>query len=157
MVIFRKDKEEVMEKHVLISVSPYVQKYYINDLYEDLPQDIKETLRAKLGVIAEKTNAIISLGFYENGEIFMEQRYEDLSFYDEIGAELRIKKFQKDEAELLKAVKMWYVVYHTPNGAIVREIVVLQSQNKSNDEIVNTIVATYGETFRDFVIMLLEG
>lgn len=43
-----------MEKHVLISVSPYVQKYYINDLYEDLPKDIKETLRAKLGVIAEK-------------------------------------------------------------------------------------------------------
>ena len=110
-----------------------------------------------LGVIAEKTNAIISIGFYENGEVFMEQRYEDLSFYDEIGAELRIKKFQTDEEELLKAVKMWYVVYHTPNGAIVREVVLLQAQNKSKDEIVSSIVATYGEAFREFVMMLLEG
>lgn len=145
-----------MEKHVLISVSPYVQKYYINDLYEDLPKDIKETLRAKLGVIAEKTNAIISLGFYEDGEVFMEQRYEDLSFYDEIGAELRIKKFQQDEVELLKVVKMWYVVYHTPNGAIVREVVVLQSQNKSKEEIISTVVEKYGVAFKDFVMMLLE-
>ena len=145
-----------MEKHILISVSPYVQKYCINDLYKDLPKDIKETLRAKLGVIAEKTNAIITLGFYENGEIFIEQRYEDLSFYDEIGAELRIKKFQKDEVELLKAVKMWYVVYHTPNGAIVRDVVLLQSQNKSKDEIINKVVETYGEAFKEFIIMLLE-
>ena len=145
-----------MEKHILISVSPYVQKYYINELYKDLPKDIKETLRAKLGVIAEKTNAIITLGFYENGEIFMEQRYEDLSFYDEIGAELRIKKFQQDEVELLKAVKMWYMVYHTPNGAIVREVVLLQGQNKSKEEIINTIVEKYGEAFKEFIIMLLE-
>ena len=145
-----------MEKHILISVSPYVQKYYINDLYEDLPKDIKETLRAKLGVIAEKTNAIISLGFYEDGEVFMEQRYEDLSFYDEIGAELRIKKFQQEEVELLKAVKMWYVVYHTPNGAIVRDVVVLQSENKSKEEIISNIVEKYGEAFKEFVIMLLE-
>lgn len=145
-----------MEKHILISVSPYVQKYYINDLYKDLPKDIKETLRAKLGVIAEKTNAIITLGFYENGEIFMEQRYEDLSFYDEIGAELRIKKFQKDEVELLRAVKMWYIVYHTPNGAIVRDVVLLQSQNKSKEEIIDQVVETYGEDFKEFIIMLLE-
>ncbi len=145
-----------MEKHILISVSPYVQKYYINELYKDLPKDIKETLRAKFGVIAEKTNAIITLGFYENGEIFMEQRYEDLSFYDEIGAELRIKKFQQDEVELLKAVKMWYMVYHTPNGAIVREVVLLQGQNKSKEEIINTIVEKYGEAFKEFIIMLLE-
>ena len=119
-------------------------------------KNIKETLRAKLGVIAEKTNAIITLGFYENGEIFMEQRYEDLSFYDEIGAELRIKKFQQDEVELLKAVKMWYMVYHTPNGAIVREVVLLQGQNKSKEEIINTIVEKYGEAFKEFIIMLLE-
>lgn len=86
----------------------------------------------------------------------MEQRYEDLSFYDEIGAELRIKKFQQDEVELLKAVKMWYVVYHTPNGAIVRDVVVLQSENKSKEEIISTIVEKYGEAFKEFVIMLLE-
>lgn len=146
-----------MEKHILISVSPYLQKYYINDLYEDLPKDIKETLRAKLGVIAEKTHAIISIGFHENGELFMEQRYEELSFYDEIGAELRIKKFQQEEIELLKAIKTWFAIYHTPNGEIVREVVVLQAQNKSKHEIITQIVSKHGEDFKAFVEMLLES
>ncbi len=145
-----------MEKHVLISVSPYLQKYYINDIYSDLPKDIKDTLRAKLGVIAEKTNAIISIGFDELGEVFMEQRYEDLSFYDEIGAELRIKKFQQEEMELLKSVKMWHTMYHTPNGEIVREIVVLQSKNKTTPEIIEELVMSHGEEYRSFIEMLLE-
>ncbi len=144
-----------MEKHVLISVSPYLQKYYINDRYSDLPKDIKEMLRAKLGVIAEKTNAIISIGFDENGEVYMEQRYEDLSFYDEIGTELRLKKFQKEEMELLKSVKMWHTMYHTPNGEIVREIVVLQSQGKTNDEIINILVDKHGNEYKEFITMLL--
>lgn len=144
-----------MEKHVLISVSPYLQKYYINDIYSDLPKDIKEMLRAKLGVIAEKTNAIISIGFDENSEVYMEQRYEDLSFYDEIGAELRLKKFQQEEMELLKSVKMWHTMYHTPNGEIVREIVLLQSQNKSSNEIIDILVEKHGEEYRTFIQMLL--
>ena len=145
-----------MERHILISVSPYLQKYYINDIYGDLPKDIKEMLRAKLGVIAEKTNAIISIGFDEVGEVFMEQRYEDLSFYDEIGAELRLKKFQKEEIELLKSVKMWHTMYHTPNGEIVREIVLLQSENKTTDEIVNTLVDKHGNEYKEFIQMLLS-
>ena len=144
-----------MQKHVLISVSPYLQKYYINERYSDLPKDIKEMLRAKLGVISEKTNAIISIGFDENQEVFMEQRYEDLSFYDEIGTELRIKKFQQEEMELLKSIKMWHSMYHTTNGKIVREIVQLQTQNKDQNKIIDELVIKYGEEYRDFIVMLL--
>ena len=99
-----------MKKEVLISVSPYVQKYYINETFSDLPEDIKETLRAKIAVIAEKTHAIISLGFNEKGEIYLEYKYEDLSYVDEIGVELRMKKFQQEEGELLKAIKVWYMI-----------------------------------------------
>ena len=94
-----------MEKKLLITVSPYVQKYYINDEFKDLPEDIKETLRAKIAVIAEKANAIISLGFSENMEVYMEYKYEDLSYMDEIGMGLRFKKFQQEEKELLKSLK----------------------------------------------------
>ena len=144
-----------MEKHVLISVSPYIQKYYINELYSDLPKDIKEALRAKLGVVAEKTNAIISVGFYENGEIFIEQRYEDLSYVDEIGTELRIKKFQQEEEALLQAISKWYLIYHTANGEIIRTIALMQAQNKSASEIIEAVVSQFGEAYRSFAVGML--
>lgn len=145
-----------MEKQLLISVSPYVQKYYINETFKDLPEDIKETLRAKLAVIAEKTHAIISLGFSEQMEVYIEYQYEDLSYSDEIGMGLRLKQFQRDEAELLKAIRTWYMIYHTPNGEIVRDIIILQQQGKSNDEIKESLLAKHGEGFADFLDILLE-
>ena len=145
-----------MEKQLLISVSPYVQKYYINETFKDLPEDIKETLRAKLAVIAEKTHAIISLGFSEQMEIYIEYQYEDLSYSDEIGMGLRLKQFQRDEAELLKAIRTWYMIYHTPNGEIVRDIIILRQQGKSNDEIKESLLAKHGEEFADFLDILLE-
>lgn len=145
-----------MERELLISVSPYVQKYYINEKFNDLPEDIKETLRAKLAVIAEKIHAIISLGFSNGSEIYLEYKYEDLSYMDEIGAELRIKKFQTEEAELLKSIKMWYMIYHTPNGMIVREIIVLQKEGKTKETIHHALVEKYGEAFEDFIKLLLE-
>ncbi|MBQ1274968.1 MAG: DUF6145 family protein [Cellulosilyticum sp.] len=145
-----------MKKEVLISVSPYVQKYYINETFSDLPEDIKETLRAKIAVIAEKTHAIISLGFNEKGEIYLEYKYEDLSYVDEIGVELRMKKFQQEEGELLKAIKVWYMIYHTPNGAIVREVILMQKEGKAKEEIIETLLSKHGESYREFIDILLE-
>ena len=145
-----------MKKEVLISVSPYVQKYYINETFTDLPEDIKETLRAKLAVIAEKAHAIITLGFNENGEIYLEYKYEDLSYVDEIGVELRMKKFQQEEGELLKAIKVWYMIYHTPNGAIVREVILMQKEGKAKEEIIETLLSKHGESYREFIDILLE-
>ena len=145
-----------MKKEVLISVSPYVQKYYINETFSDLPEDIKETLRAKIAVIAEKTHAIISLGFNEKGEIYLEYKYEDLSYVDEIGVELRMKKFQQEEGELLKAIKVWYMIYHTPNGAIVRDIILMQKEGKDKEAIIEGLIAKHGEEKREFIALLLE-
>ena len=146
----------MMEREVLISVSPYIQKYYINEKFNDLPEDIKETLRAKLAVIAEKTRAIISLGFNEKGEIFIEYKYEDLSYMDEIGVELRIKKFQQEEGELLKSIKVWYMIYHTSNGAIVREVVIMQKEGKTKDQIIECLLQKHGEAYKEFISILLE-
>lgn len=145
-----------MKKEILISVSPYVQKYYMNEAFSDLPEDIKETLRAKLAVIAEKTHAIITLGFNENGEIYLEYKYEDLSYADEIGVELRMKKFQQEEGELLKSIKVWYMIYHTPNGEIVRDVILMQKEGKSKEDMIQAILEKHGTQYDEFINMLLE-
>ena len=145
-----------MKKEILISVSPYVQKYYINEAFNELPEDIKETLRAKLAVVAEKTHAIISLGFNEKGEIYIEYQYEDLSYVDEIGVELRIKKFQQEESELLKSIKVWYMIYHTPNGAIVRDVILMEKEGKTKEAIIKSLLEKHGEAYSEFISILLD-
>lgn len=145
-----------MEKEIIISVSPYVQKYYLNETYKDLPVAIKEEIIEKLSLAAEKTNCILSIGFYENGEMFIEERHEDPMFYDDIGAALEIKQLQTEHEELFKSLKMWYMIYCTENGRIVKEIVLLQSQKLSTEDIFKAIEKKYGADGKDFAKQLLE-
>jgi len=145
-----------MEKNILLSVSPYIQKYYFNEAYQDLPLDIKEQLIMKLAVIAEKANCIISIGFHEDGEIFIEERHEDLVMHDEIGCALEIKNMQTEEVELLKSLKMWYMIYCTQDGKIVREIVMLQAKKIGYEEILKAVEEKYGVVGKDFAVQLLK-
>ncbi len=145
-----------MEKRILISVSPYVQKYYFNEEFKDLPEDIKDEVRAKLAVIAEKVNCIMTLGFYEDGEIFIEERYEDPMNYDDIGAGLEVKKLQQEEKEIFRSLKLWYMIYATENGKIVREVLLLQNAKKSKEEIITYIMGKYGDSAGAFARELLE-
>jgi len=145
-----------MEKNILLSVSPYIQKYYFNEAYQDLPLDIKEQLIMKLAVIAEKANCIISIGFHEDGEIFIEERHEDVVMHDEIGCALEIKNMQTEEVELLKSLKMWYMIYCTQDGKIVREIVMLQAKKIGYEEILKAVEEKYGVVGKDFAVQLLK-
>lgn len=105
-----------MEETILIAVSPYLKKYFINPAYEDLPEEISEWLRAKLGALAEKSGATIILGFNENNNMYLTYQYENNNFSDEIGAELLLKKFTQQEEEVLNSIKAWYALYHTEEG-----------------------------------------
>lgn len=146
---------DYMEKQLIICASPYQQKYYFESNFEDMPQAIKEELIAEAAKIAEKINGIVSIGFNEQGNLFIEQTSEDNVFVDEIGAALEIKKFQSEKQELIKALKMWYMVYRTEYGKIVREIVLMQASKLSNQEIIQKLEIKYGEQARDFVMNLL--
>lgn len=145
-----------MGKELLLSVSPYIQKYYLSEKYKDLPAGIKDELIARLAVIAEATNCIISIGFYKDGEIFIEECHEDPAFYDDIGAALEIKQMQEEYAELLKSLKLWYMIYHTENGQIVKDIILMQGQKMNLEEILVRIETKYGKDGRAFGDKLLD-
>lgn len=105
-----------LEETILIAISPYVKKYYVNAHFSDLPEEINEWLRAKLGALAEKIGATILLGFDKQGEMYLTYRYEDKNFSDEIGAELALKKFKQTEEQVLTSIQAWYTLYHTLEG-----------------------------------------
>ena len=145
-----------MEKTIVISASPYNHKYYFEPSYNDIPSEIQEELIESIAAIAEKVNAIISLGFDEVGHIFIEQTADESVFADDIGAELEIKRFQKEKDELLKSLQLWYMIYRSEQGQIVKEIVLMQSKGLELENILDEIEAKYGEEARVFAEQVLD-
>jgi len=100
-----------MEKEVIFYASYCNQKYFFNGDFEGLPTEIKKDLQVACISLAEKIRGAFSIGFYESGDVYIEAKEEiDLS-YDEIGAELEIKKLQTEEKEMFEALTLWYRIF----------------------------------------------
>lgn len=144
-----------MDKQLVICASPYQHKYYFEPTFADIPSTIKEELIEAVSEMAEKINGIISIRFNEMGEIFIDQTSEENILVDEIGSALEVKKFQVEKRELIKSLKMWYMIYRTEYGKIVREIVLMQAKELSEEAIIREIENKYGRESAQFAINLL--
>lgn len=102
-----------MKKTVLSAASCYNKKYYIDpDMEKSLPSQIKEELKAITASKAEKIHCVFIIGFYENGDIYIETMNNENDFdFDEIGSRLEIEKIKKEKAELLNSLSLWYKTY----------------------------------------------
>lgn len=112
-----------MDKQIMASASYYTQKYYMNQEFEGLPTEIRNEIRIICIHLAEKLHGIFTIGFYGNGEVFLQSQGEEVDYdYDEIGATLEIKKLEQEHKELIRALQMWYVVYKTAKRHEVKKM-----------------------------------
>ena len=85
--------------------------------FKFLPDTIKEDLKRICVYMAEKLNCTFLVGFDDNGDVYFETIKHEGDFdFDEIGAELEIKRLQKEELELFRAMELWYVLFCTKRG-----------------------------------------
>ncbi|MGL5674860.1 MAG: DUF6145 family protein [Cellulosilyticaceae bacterium] len=145
-----------MKKQIVVCASPHQHKYFFEPSFNDMPLAIREEITEAVAAIAEKVNSVITLGFHENGHMFIEQTEDENVFVDDIGAELEIKKFQKEKEELLKSMRLWYMIYRTEQGQLVKEVVLYQSKGYDKARILQTIEEEKGVEAKAFVAMLLE-
>lgn len=111
-----------MEKTVMAAASFEKQKYYIAPEFSELPEGIKAEVQTVCVVIAQKLMCTFVMGFYSDGDIYFDiVKSEDAIDFDDIGAELEIKEIRRQKSELLKALKIWYLIYKTPDGEKVKE------------------------------------
>lgn len=144
-----------MKKQLVICVSPYKHKYYFEPTFSDIPEAIQQEVTSNIATLADKVKAIISLGFYEDGTIYIEQTAED-GFDDEIGIALEVKKFERENSEMFRSMRMWYMIYRTEQGKYVKAIVLYQSQGMSNEQVIQKMREQYGEEAGQFTIEILE-
>lgn len=104
---------DCLKKVVLSAASCYNKKYYIDpDMEKKLPTQIKEEIKALVASMAEKLHCVFTLGFYENGSVYIETISDEADFdFDEIGTGLETEKIKREKAELFDSLSLWYNVY----------------------------------------------
>lgn len=100
------------EKIVLCGASSYEEKYYFNEDFAALPQEIKQELKILCVLFASEVGGVLTLEFEEDGTLcFQVSSQENDFFFDEIGSGLKIKEIQKEKQELLTSLELFYRVF----------------------------------------------
>lgn len=100
------------EKIVLCGASSYEEKYYFNEDFSALPEEIKRELKILCVLFVSEVGGVLTLEFEEDGTLcFQVGSQENDFFFDEIGSGLKIKEIQKEKQELLASLELFYKVF----------------------------------------------
>lgn len=100
------------ENIVLCASNAYEKKFYLNEEFSRLPEDIKNELKIMCVLFTEEVGGILDMEFNEDGELlFKTQADEGDILYDDIACGMLIKKLQYEKKELLEALEMFYRVF----------------------------------------------
>ena len=95
----------------MCAASAYEKKFYLNQLFEGIPQSVKDELKIMCVLFTEDVGGILELIYDEEGELeFRTSSDEGDYLYDEIGSVLKVKELQRDKQELLESLQMFYKI-----------------------------------------------
>ena len=111
-----------MEEVVLCGASAYNKKFYLNEDFKGLPEQIKNELKIMCVLFTEDVGGIFQLVFSETGELeFRTSCDENDLLYDEIGSALKIKDIQRTRQDLLESLELFYKVFFLGQGIDIEE------------------------------------
>ncbi len=100
------------DKVVLCSASKYAQKFYLNEDFSGLPQQIKDELKIMCVLFTEDVGGVILLEYDEEGSLNIKtEAYEEDILYDEIGSVLKVKQIREEKKELFEQLEQYYQVF----------------------------------------------
>ena len=103
-----------MEEVVLCGASAYNKKYYLNEDFQGLPDQVKDELKIMCVLFTEDIGGIFQLVFDEDGLLeFRTSCDEGDLLYDDIGCGLKVKELRQTRQELLEALQLYYRVFYT--------------------------------------------
>ena len=119
-----------MEKKVLAGASREKQKYFFEPAFNEIPLAVKDEIRNICILMAERLGCTFLMSFEETGDLVFEIIKNEGDFdFDDIGAELEIKSLKSEKKELIKALKLWYVINMTDEGVKIREELLREKNN----------------------------
>lgn len=105
------NKIQAPKELVLCGASAYNQKFYINENFKNLPDEIKNQLKIMCVLFCSDVGGILQLVFDENGDLEFRTAYDENDLlYDDIGSGLKIKEMQRKNEDLLRGLELYYKV-----------------------------------------------
>lgn len=100
------------EKMVLCGANAYDKKYYLNEQFSNLPEQVKQELQIMCVLFTEEVGGILILEFQEDGSLrLITEADEGDLLYDDIGSGLKIRQIQLEKRDLLESLEMYYKVF----------------------------------------------
>ena len=97
------------ETVVLCGANSYEQKYYFNQDFSGLPEQIRQELQIMCVLFTEDVGGILTLEFLEDGTLILNVDHEESDYlFDEIGSELKIREIQREKVELMTALERYF-------------------------------------------------
>lgn len=101
----------MQQEVVLCAASAYEKKFYINPMFEGIPQSVKDELKIMCVLFTEDVGGILELVYNEEGELEFRTSFDEGDYlYDEIGSVLKVKELQRTKPELLDSLQLFYQV-----------------------------------------------
>ena len=86
------------ENIILCGANSYQQKYYFNEKFKLLPENIKKELQIMCVLFTEDVGGILFLEFTPEGNLEFRVEAEDQDYlFDEIGSGLKIRQYQREK------------------------------------------------------------
>lgn len=100
------------ESRVLCGANSYEKKFYINERFKNLPEQVKQELQVMCVMFTEDVGGTLVLEYDEDGylQLISDADEEDI-LYDEIGSGLKINKIRMEKREFLETLEMYYKVF----------------------------------------------
>lgn len=96
---------------VLCGANSYVEKYYFNERFSGLPEEVKKELKILCVLFTEEIGGVLTLEFTPEGTLTLKVASEALDYlFDEIGSGLKIRQIQKEKRELLESLELYYKI-----------------------------------------------
>jgi hypothetical protein len=103
----------IQDKIVLCASSKYEQKFYLNEEFKGLPEEIKKELKIMCVMFTEDVGGIITLEFDKEGTLnIVTEAYEEDLLYDDIGCELKIKQLRQEKKELFQSLELFFRTFY---------------------------------------------
>ncbi len=105
------------ENVVLCGANSYEEKYYFNQAFDSLPQEVKDELRILCVLYTEDIGGILLLEFDPEGNLSFKVVSDPGDYlFDEIGSALKIKQYQTEKRELLESLELYYRAFFMGGG-----------------------------------------
>lgn len=100
------------DKITLCGSNAYQKKYYLNEDFQGLPEQVKNELKIACVLYTEEVGGILTLEYDEDGRLsFVTRAEENDFFYDEIGSALKMKQMQQERQDLWESLELYYKVF----------------------------------------------